>query len=355
MPRIRRTSLLGAEMINPSAHAAVRRQWAAASGRGEVCAGAFFPASTAGAVKPDSAKIGSKKPKSGYGQGQEQAALATINWKAFMRNDKPQAIPRDFNPNAPSLRHPAGSRVDTSECAAQGAAPGEHSLMVLLHVVERPQQLAWCLDHLRRVYPSVPVMAISDGVPPDRYRPVCRHYDVELIGGSRLKLASEGGAWWQRALEVADSAATEFVIKIDPDTLVQRTIAFWPVEDLAGTVSGRGTRWEHVQGGAQLLSRRLIAAALASGIFTGAEYRNPATYAWSEGLLRAARRSGYLCTDAMLMHAVRKLSLAWGNWSEVASGWKKPPRGHKCSALSHPHKWRRFAMPTSFCGEIAAG
>ncbi len=216
----------------------------------------------------------------------------------------------------------------------------EPTFGVVMTVVERPAQLRWCLQHLRQVYPTIPVEIISDGAGHPEYSTVCEEYSAHFTQGERLKRASQGGGWWHRTIKHAAKTCADFVMKVDPDTKFQRPIRAWPLWDIAGTVSGFRSGYEHVQGGAQLISRKAIRGLIASRIFEAPELCDPSVYAWDNHLRDCAIAKDYLCTDAMLKHAIQRIGLTWGNWPEVESNWKWLPREHEHYAVTHPHKWQ---------------
>ena len=204
-------------------------------------------------------------------------------------------------------------------------------------VVESVEQVAWCLENIRRLYPEVPISVVSDGVDRPNYPRLVERFNVDYVRGEKLKLASKGGAWWQRVLGIGHSQNTDFVMKIDPDTKFQRGIEHWPNCDIAGTISG-GKRREHIQGGIQLFTRQTVIRLLDSRFFEDDVLRDPITYAWDKQLLQHARKTGYLCSDAMLRAAKLSLRLKWCNWSEVHSSWKTLPKDLGKYAVTHPHK-----------------
>ena len=216
---------------------------------------------------------------------------------------------------------------------------------VIMTLVERPMQLKWCLHHLRLVYPAVEVVVISDGTGYPEYSDICAKYRARFVKGDRLKRAECGGRWWLRTLTHGLTLGTEYLVKIDPDTKFQREIAFWPTWDIFGTLSGRGTKWEHIQGGVQGFSRSTIVRLMESEFFNDHALCDPATYVWSEALLLHAKKKNYLCTDAMLQYAKKRLKLTWGDWSEASSRWRGLPANVAKYAVTHPHKWQSLTEP----------
>lgn len=216
---------------------------------------------------------------------------------------------------------------------------------VVITLVERPMQLKWCLHHLRLIYPNVIVTVISDGKGYPDYPAICTDYRAHFIKGEKLKKASSGGRWWLRMLTHGLATGTDYVLKIDPDTKFQRKIRHWPSYDIFGTLVGSGTKWEHIQGGVQGFSCSAVTRLIQSKYFSNSALRDPITYTWSDTLLEYARRSNYLCTDAMLRAAKKSLAMTWGDWPEICSKWRNLPTEKNKYAITHPHKWQSFSEP----------
>ena len=218
--------------------------------------------------------------------------------------------------------------------------PGAGSFSVVMTLVERPVQLEWCLHHLRLIYPDIVVTVISDGNGYPEYPGICAEYHAQFVKGEKLKRAACGGRWWLRTLTHGLETGTDYMIKIDPDTKFQRRIGVWPSHDIFGTLTGRGKHWEHIQGGVQGFARSTVVRLIETEYFADSALCDPATYAWSSTLLEHARKSNYLCTDAMLRSAKRALKLSWGDWTEVCSRWRGLPADKSRYAITHPHKWQ---------------
>jgi hypothetical protein len=79
-----------------------------------------------------------------------------------------------------------------------------------------------CITALRQIYRSEPVISISDGVDDADYEKFCRNSGVEYHFGNRLKLQKFGGLWIERYFRHFLKTRESRLIKVDPDTAVNR-------------------------------------------------------------------------------------------------------------------------------------
>jgi len=203
---------------------------------------------------------------------------------------------------------------------------------------EGPRQLVACFEHLRRAYPNAPVFCISDGWDHPAYAQVAAAFSVDYIRGERLKLISSGARWWDRFLGLALSYGTPLIVKIDPDTFLHRPFRSFPAFDVFGTIGRIGEPGEHVQGGCQGIRRAAAEKILESGLCCDPIYQDPYTCPVAPGVPYS---KVFMSTDFTLVHMLRRLSLSYGDWSEVDSRfighmgsvpWKRD------AAATHPHK-----------------
>lgn len=214
---------------------------------------------------------------------------------------------------------------------------------VVMTIVERPDQVEWAVQRLRIVYPKVPFTIISDGLHQERYARIAEMYRGIYQQGEKLKIPVRGAEWWQRTFLAGLAMETQHVIKIDPDTSFNRTIASWPDFDCFGTVACRGSNREHVQGGVQGFQRSAIEKIVASGICLKPEFRDVEYWAWDRSSVPLLKRTKYLSTDQTLRRILLELKLQWGSWSEVRSLFGHAPQNPQKYAISHAHKWISLA------------
>src|SRR4051794_17308585 len=112
---------------------------------------------------------------------------------------------------------------------AQLVSPVESVYSVIITAAENPGQVAWCLGHFRRIYPTMPALLVSDGPRRWNYEGVVKRFSMRLVEGLSLKRATCGGQWWARFVEYALEFESAFVLKVDPDAMFQRPFEFPPL------------------------------------------------------------------------------------------------------------------------------
>jgi hypothetical protein len=81
---------------------------------------------------------------------------------------------------------------------------------------------AECIAALKFWYPEAGIVSISDGTGYPGYDLFCKSVGVEHIFGTRLKLPSSAGRWTERFLKILLSSDHDLVVKVDPDTHINR-------------------------------------------------------------------------------------------------------------------------------------
>lgn len=77
------------------------------------------------------------------------------------------------------------------------------------------------VSQIRKLYPAAELTLIYDGIS-------TRGYDCNEIAGDRLKVAGKLGHWTERYLKIFLATNKPYVIKIDPDTNILRTVQNLP-------------------------------------------------------------------------------------------------------------------------------
>jgi hypothetical protein len=204
---------------------------------------------------------------------------------------------------------------------------------------EGPDQLDWCLRHLRAVYPSATVFVISDGSDLPAYREVCQHHSATYHPGERLKLLGHGAAWWKRFFGLAAECNANHVFKLDPDAQLVRPFRFFPSLDVFGTLDGC-----IVQGGVQGFSAAAVFRILESEVCDDPEYGSISTWAFDGTSQEYAQVKGQISTDYVLHHIVQRLSMRQGQWNEVDSLYEPTRPFRPGVAATHPHKGAASAI-----------
>lgn len=205
-------------------------------------------------------------------------------------------------------------------------------------------RLSSCLKRLRTHCPSSRLLVVSDGNPDPRLEAIARSFGGEFTQGRRLSGVEWGGEVVHRFLEIwAAGRATDYLIKIDPDTAVNAPIPRLPDPDVP-VIAGRVIRTERspysgIQGGCIIVTRAAANVLLASSLLRSPELKPP-RLAWAQGehLLARARR-GLTSQDWTLAWACDKLGIPTMDLPGIASFWKRRQRRGVAlltSAIVHP-------------------
>jgi hypothetical protein len=182
---------------------------------------------------------------------------------------------------------------------------------------EGPEVLIQCLRSVRSVYPRAPIFVISDGWEDAAFPAVCRTHNATYHLGSRLKLLEHGAEWWQRFFLHAAKEDSDFVIKIDPDTMLHTRLHSYPPLEVFGRLDGA-----IIQGDIQGFSAAGISRISSSGICRDPMYRDYRTWAFDATSRQQAISKGQIAPDYVLFDIAHRLRLRYGSWSEVNSSSK---------------------------------
>ncbi len=191
-----------------------------------------------------------------------------------------------------------------------------------------------CLHHLRNCYPESRAFLITDGQDFSGYRSACAQHRVEYLPGERLKVLAAGAKWWDRFFRVADRSPSDYVFKLDPDTLLHRRFLYFPPYELFGTPEGA----HRIQGGIQGFRASTVRRIRASNICLDPAYADASTWATERGVKEYVIRLGQISTDFVLAHIAARLSIRCGGWDEVHSLWSADQPFRSDVAATHPHK-----------------
>jgi hypothetical protein len=184
------------------------------------------------------------------------------------------------------------------------------------------------LARLRKLYPEAPVLVVSDGDSDPAIEHACDKYFVKFILQSRLFGVEHGGEVIQRMLEAFLTTDADVLIKIDPDTNVQRRFSIMPSGmDLSvyGSVQSGGSasnRVVSVQGGCVIVPRQ-AAILLANSSLLNSDRLKPPALEWAVSAELSARAaSGLTSADHTLGWACRELRLLCKDHPEVCSRYR---------------------------------
>jgi hypothetical protein len=204
-------------------------------------------------------------------------------------------------------------------------------------------------------YPESPILVCVDGNPTYEFSRFCDKSGCEYMEGQRLKLAEFGGEWLVRMLQFYLMATdAECLIKLDPDSKINRRFGFIPLADLFGQIQHNGVR-SYVQGGAIGCRRAAAETIIKSGFLLDAQYQQ---YAYSYRRKRspylqpgeAANDERLIAADVVLSDVAQRLQMVLAPWSEVLSfpvqsqldeeiAGRSPDELTKQFALIHPWKY----------------
>lgn len=202
-----------------------------------------------------------------------------------------------------------------------------------------------CINHVYAAYPNAAVVVIADQLRPD-----LGYINARFVQSCPLKNQPSGALWWDRLFAEALKEDGEYIFKIDPDTLVHKPLTFFPNCDCFGTLLGKGMMKEHIQGGCQVFIRSAAKTILADGCLLDPAYQDWQTWAFKDQTGQVVddfnygygEWKGYLSTDRILMHVLRRMRMCWDNHPEIACYFEVHQRPDSAQApkfaVTHPHR-----------------
>jgi hypothetical protein len=174
----------------------------------------------------------------------------------------------------------------------------------LTHYNDNPEAT---LAELQRYYPDAEVLVFDDAK-------------------EHLKTADKAGRWTERYLKAFLATDADVLIKVDPDTAVNGTVASFPEAD----VFGQRYMGQHVQGGAMGYSRAAAQKIVDSGLLLRAKYTLlEYTYAHKSG-------RSVSCQDRIVGDVVKQLGLSIAPWPAASVLTFPPKRDTGEFAFVHP-------------------
>ncbi len=212
------------------------------------------------------------------------------------------------------------------------------------------------LTHLRTHYPAARVLLLTDGDNDPAWLTLAQRFDAEYTAGERLYGARNGGAMIHRRLGLFLECPTEYLLKIDTDTRIDRPFTWWPRHGhcLYGSCSDNG----FLQGGCILTPLRAARALFRSRILLSPVLRDP-TAAWAPSLARPSVRArmdqtGLISEDRALWWACKQLQIPTAPHPEICSQWFEDTQNpDRVFAIVHPDKFLHVALPV--IGQIGRG
>lgn len=200
---------------------------------------------------------------------------------------------------------------------------------------------AQCLRDLRRHYPASRVILRSDGDPDPRFPILARRNDVDFRAESRLFTIENGGAVIERMLVLFLEKPTQYLFKIDPDTVIHRRFRYLPRRNgLFGTLQTERESLS-LQGGCMGFTRDAVEEILRSQLLRDRRSKDPAKFIddspYFFRMAHRAERCGLASFDWILPWIATRLGIPIYAFDEVNSGWQQaPPNPNQRFAVSHP-------------------
>lgn len=200
---------------------------------------------------------------------------------------------------------------------------------------------AECLTDLRKHYPKSRVILRSDGDPDPRFPLLSRRHSVDFRAESRLFGIENGGVVIERMLMLFLEKPTQYLFKIDPDTVIHRRFKYLPVP--SGVFGTPQTEQEtpSIQGGCMGFTRDAAEQILKSEMLRDSRLREPAKFIndspYFFRMAHRAHRCGLASFDWIVPWIASKLGISMYSFDEVNSGWQQPPPNpEQRYAVSHP-------------------
>ena len=194
------------------------------------------------------------------------------------------------------------------------------------------------LSRLRRHYPAARLVLCSDGGDPLALSVLGEQFAAEMHAGKALYGVENGGKLWQRIFDLYLKKPTAFLVKIDPDTRIDRTFTQMPPSD---SVSGSRLASGFIQGGCIIIPERVAQRLSAPGILYGDPMKHWASYfSVTKPTWFTPPGPPRIHTDWLLHRACQTLGIPTKAHPEIASEWMElRDNTHQAYAALHPDKF----------------
>lgn len=202
------------------------------------------------------------------------------------------------------------------------------------------------ISNLQNFYPNSDIICITDGISYLELEHFCNQKKVKYVVGNRLLSEEYGGLWLERhLLKYLEFSNAKFMIKVDPDTLLNRKFSYFPSEDLAGDLCFQKSL-KFIQGGCRFHKRSACEILLNSSILQLPKYILDPVFKYkrfcSPYLMPDEQHDSqvFIAEDKIICDAADQLGLSMGQWNEVYSKVRAYcPEPHKYAVI-HPVKKR---------------
>lgn len=210
----------------------------------------------------------------------------------------------------------------------------EANLLFVVHLYNDDRYFLQLFNQIRQFYPSSLIIAIGDGVKVPKL-----DSRTITVSGERLK-NQLGTAWSLRWMRLAQQIKATHIIKLDADSQMHRAFRFFPLGDIAGTLTHQARQnLTIVRGGCVMYRPATIERILDSGIlgdrcYTTIRY---GYYRYRDFAFPDEENNDDLihCEDSVIGHVAKRMQLRLANWEDVRIEWRDPvPNGD--FAVTHP-------------------
>jgi len=180
------------------------------------------------------------------------------------------------------------------------------------------------IEALQKFYSDSPILCIADGTKDDIFSQFCADRGVQYTEGERLKLPQFAGRWTERFLKLFLQTDAPLVIKIDPDTRVNRAVEEFPKASIFSMFRYYLNGKRILNGPAIGFTREAAQAILDSGLLHDEKYT---TYWYAYPRFRAPMLRPWeeekfdefvSLQDEITTDVVERLGLSFAEWGDVS-------------------------------------
>ena len=227
-----------------------------------------------------------------------------------------------------------------------GSSTSSPALTIAVTAYHDTPLLDQCLASVRRVYPTARLIVIADGWDDPVVERIAKRHGAQWYYGERLFPLEKGAAMWRRYFSLFRQAPTEYLFRIDTDTLFHRQLDGLPTgRCYFGTlqemeVPDRKEKIPFVQGGCMGFTAETVETICASGILDDEDLNLRPYETWGVGFSRYMPDRGLISVDKMMGYIAYKLGIPAVQHRDIYSHWyvNKGNARPGCYAVTHPHK-----------------
>ena len=236
------------------------------------------------------------------------------------------------------------TRSDSPPRPTPKASPA--TLTVAVTTYRDAPLLCQCLQSVRRVYPSARLVAIADGWDHPAVRAIADRHGAECHYGERLFPLAKGTAMWRRYFALYRQRPTDYLFRIDTDTLFHRPLTnlprglcyFGSLQEME--VLDRTQKVPFVQGGCIGFPAETVETIWSSGMLDDQAINEHPHTTWGVGFSRYMPDRGLISVDKMMGYIAYRLGISAVRHEDIYSHWyvNKGNARPRHFAVTHPQK-----------------